>query len=64
MINLQKCLVDLCDKAKGRWQKMDPVVTSSDDNCMDINHAVHHIAHHLKLQEKVSHYICTQCMFM
>lgn len=64
MINLQQRLIDLCDKAKSRWQKMDPVVTSSDDNCMDINQAIHYIAHHLKLQEKVTHYIRTQCMYV
>ena len=57
MINLRQYLVDLCDKAKSRWQDMDPMVTSSDDNCMDMSQAVHYIAHHLKLQENVSRYI-------
>ena len=62
MINLQQSLVDLCDKAKNGWQKMDPnvaMVTSIDDNCMGINQAICHIAYHLKFQKKVSHYhIC------
>ena len=58
MIILQQSLVDLCDKAKDKWQKLDADVTvvTSGDNCMNINQAVHYIAHCLKLQKNVSYY--------
>ena len=59
MMVLQRSLIDLCEKAKDLWQKLDPdvaMLTNGNEKCIHINQAVHYIRHHLKLQKKVSYF--------
>ena len=58
MTTLQHSLEVLCDKAKSKWQQVDPhvtIVTGSDGDHMNITQAVHYIAQQLKILKKVSH---------